>query len=414
MVVVAAVKSAHSGLPGRGSLRRQQFRPTEIIEGITFTIGAPSPQDQLISTTWNRRGWTYQEAELARRVLVIAESQVYWSCREENWCEDRFTEFLVPTISSSVFNSRLTTQTSPLRSRSLFSPTIGLCYLGEYGYKVKEFSDRSFSDPKDMLWAFLGILKSLLPLFPEGYIWGMPRARLDATLLWQTDNKSRLSDPLAILTKKGRWQELTIPSWCWIGKGAKVWYEECYESVESMLDWREPVDMEEHGLLNGNPEAERGKEWASDIQSTIFQSSHSFSGDTIFDYALLHFAAESATLRLHTPTWGVNRVHTCCSFVSATISLLSGKDIGSVKVPLSAFCDENTLSRREIEGEFILLSSISRRNEDGTKISEEPRYNIMLLSWSKDKKIAYRVSWTDIAKSAWDECETQKKTIILG
>lgn len=75
-----------------------------------------------------------------------------------------------------------------LRSRSSFCPRIYLCPLGEYGQRVREFSFRTFSDPKEIIWAFVGILKSLSPYFALGYIWAMPGEKFDATLLWKTDN----------------------------------------------------------------------------------------------------------------------------------------------------------------------------------------------------------------------------------
>ncbi|KAJ3578478.1 hypothetical protein NPX13_g2090 [Xylaria arbuscula] len=414
MVIVAAVENAHSGLPGRGSSERRQRRPVEKIQGIEFTIGAPDPQDHLATTTWDRRGWTYQEAQLARRILIIAETQVYWSCREEFWCEDRFSEFLIPAKSPFIPSSLSPIQVSPLRSRSLFIPRTEPCVLGEYVRRVNEFSYRSFSDRQDRLWAFLGILKSLIPLFPEGFIWAIPRAELDAAILWKADSASHFPAPLAILNPKGQWQESNFPSWSWMCKGTEIWYDDCYESVVSMVDWGQPVNMDEHRPLNNGGRKTRENDIANDTQSAIFQPDHVSSTSTIFDYALLQLTAESAILRVHTPQARSTQVEIYYdSLVTATISLNSGKDIGSIDLPLGAFCDGNIVTTHEIEGEFVLLSSVASKSGDGTEMSE-PRYNIMLLSWSDDKKIAYRVSWTNIARSAWEECETQRKTIILG
>jgi hypothetical protein len=76
-------------------------------------------------------------------------------------------------------------------------------------------------------------------------------------------------------------------------------------------------------------------------------------------------------------------------------------------------------------GKFALLSSNSSSPTDDEKtdrvdgsedLSErkELQYNIMLISWNEDSKIAYRVAWTAISKSAWEECETVLKRIVLG
>ncbi|KAH8819391.1 hypothetical protein F5884DRAFT_760417, partial [Xylogone sp. PMI_703] len=104
--------------------------------------------------------------------------------------------------------------------------------------------------------------------------------------------------------------------------------------------------------------------------------------------------------------------------VEATASLLSGKDIGSIRVPKSTFNGD-----LEIRGEFILLSSKAERctSETGelpdeTKHSagrEELKYNIMLIEWDDDYEVAYRVSWTKIDRITWEQCNIRKKRIIL-
>jgi Heterokaryon incompatibility protein (HET) len=108
LVIVAAVENAHSGLPGRGERKRQWSRPTENIQGLHFTTGQPELLYKLDTAIWNTRGWTFQEAQLARRALVFTEYQVYWNCRQEAWCEDRFTEFLdvrhIPFSHNSLFS----------------------------------------------------------------------------------------------------------------------------------------------------------------------------------------------------------------------------------------------------------------------------------------------------------------------
>ncbi|KAI3333980.1 heterokaryon incompatibility protein-domain-containing protein [Ustulina deusta] len=415
VVVVAAVENAGSGLPGLRDHERRQSRFTETIQGIDFTFGQPQLQDYLSTTIWNTRGWTYQEAQLARRALVITDAQAFWSCRERSWCEDRFTEFPIHPRVPLGYNS-LFTQSLQEGSRSIF-----LCYMGEYCQKVKEFSSRSFSDEKDQLWAFFGILKSLLSRFPQGYIWGMPKAKLDSALLWQADNAQNPSEPLIIPAEKGGWQNLMIPSWCWISKGTEVWYDNCYESVESMVDWHEPVHLEESRPQNGSQEEEVEEERARNLQSVIFPADQISRESKVFDFALLHFTTESAILRIHTLLPNTSKICPSCSMGSATLSLLSGRDIGSIRLPLATFSGKD-----EIQEEFILLSSTpisddgdddgdddDGDDDDVQKAEEVKYYNIMLVRWSDDNKFASRIAWTEVAKSAWEECEKQRKTILI-
>ncbi|KAI0183869.1 hypothetical protein EV127DRAFT_445903 [Xylaria flabelliformis] len=408
MVVVAAVENAHSGLPGRGNYRRQQSRMTQTIQGIEFTLGQPELWDYLPTTSWSTRGWTYQEAQLARRTIFITDSQVYWSCCEACWCEDRFTELptqpRVPLVNPLLTNFRTVPN---IRGNHLRPPV--LCSLGEYCQMATEFSSRSVSDERDIFWAFFGILKSLLSRFPQGYIWGLPKESLDSALLWRTNNTWELYKSLIIPDDKGEWQEFVMPSWCWVSKGTEVWYDKCYESVESMVEWHEPVRQNDSSPLTGNQEEGKKEEKKSgNLQSAIFLSDQMSQVNAVFDFALLHFTTESAIFRMHTIR-ALGPENHCCSMGRATLSLLSGKDIGFIWLPVAKFFVED-----EIQGEFILLSSIPFEAQSAKQESKEPMYNIMLVSWSDDNQFAKRVSWTEVAKSVWQECERQRKTIILA
>ncbi|KAI0531984.1 heterokaryon incompatibility protein-domain-containing protein [Xylaria digitata] len=412
VVIVAAVKNAHSGLPGRGGYERRQPRTTETIQGIDFTFGQPHLEDYLQTTVWNTRGWTYQEAQLARRTLVITDFQAYWSCQGGSWCEDRSLEFpnwpRTPLGYNSLFAKSVLPDHTFRQTGTLTNVTIELCSLGEYCQNVKEFSSRSFSYRGDVLWAFAGILKSLLSIFPQGYIWAMPKAKLHSALLWKTNNTHNLHDPLIILNEKGDWQKLTVPSWCWLAKGTEVWYDDCYESIESMVEWHEPVHSEKPGPPNDSQGEEEEEERGKTMRSMIFQSNQTFQGSTVFDFALLHFTAESTILRMHNLTFSGPHVYKC-AMGSATLSLLSGEKIGSIDLPISTFS-----SKKEIRGEFILLSLTPVDSNNPRRNSVEPMYNIMFVRWSDDKKFAHRIAWTEITKSAWEKCETRRKTIILA
>jgi hypothetical protein len=276
---------------------------------------------------------------------------------------------------------------------------------------------RSLSTRNDTLWSFFGILKSLIPKFPKGYIWGMPKDYLDAALLWETDCSCDHGQPLVIPTKKREWQELKTPSWCWLSKGSKVWYDSCGSSVKSMVEWHEPVRYEEYMPISDSRACQEKRE--KYLASRIFPADQDLTGTTMPEFAQLHFSAQTTVLRIHIPVKTGGITSSGCYIAPATISLPSGKDIGSIRVAEWVFND-----KLEIQGEFILLSSkagdcesdpdeLPDETEHSTGI-KEPNYNIMLIRWSDDDKIAYRVAWTKIARSAWEECETQKKRIVLG
>lgn len=64
--IVAAVEGANNPLPRWNKCHHKVSLPTELIRGIVHTVGKPPIKTALIQTTWNRRGWTFQEAFLAR------------------------------------------------------------------------------------------------------------------------------------------------------------------------------------------------------------------------------------------------------------------------------------------------------------------------------------------------------------
>lgn len=48
---------------------------------VTHAIAGGSPWDLVDLTTWNKRGWAYQERLLSRRLLHFCSSAVFWECR---------------------------------------------------------------------------------------------------------------------------------------------------------------------------------------------------------------------------------------------------------------------------------------------------------------------------------------------
>lgn len=164
LVLVAAVEDAHSGLP----VRRTAVPATSVIEpiqGQNYTVGSPPSYHQLKTTVWDSRGWTYQEALLSRRCLVITDALAYWNCHEASWYEDQYPEHIdrpdLRTDDHSLLNA------ADMTTGNL-NPT--MYPMAVYGEVSHTFSTRTFSNEDDRLWAFTGILKALSGNFRDGYI----------------------------------------------------------------------------------------------------------------------------------------------------------------------------------------------------------------------------------------------------
>ncbi|KAH5673314.1 hypothetical protein HBI21_154190 [Parastagonospora nodorum] len=84
-IIAASGTDAFSGLPG---ICRTVRSPQKVltIGDIQFII-SKSTREQVKSSRWNTRGWTYQEALLSSRTLVFTDTHVYFQCKREHHLE---------------------------------------------------------------------------------------------------------------------------------------------------------------------------------------------------------------------------------------------------------------------------------------------------------------------------------------
>jgi hypothetical protein len=171
VVVAAAGNDAHAGLCRVSHLQRREWQKRETVCGLPYITAQPPLRDVLKQAIWSSRGWTFQEALLARRILFLTEDQMYWSCKCNNWREDMTWDI----------SGEMCLHSSP---DAFWQTQITQCRTARYCQDVVAFTKRKIREQSDVIWAFMGILKLHSSRFPEGFIWGHPLERLDATLLW--------------------------------------------------------------------------------------------------------------------------------------------------------------------------------------------------------------------------------------
>lgn len=90
-IVAASGCHADVGIPGIG-LHRTNAPYVESIEKMHISTMSPSYTDleNSRSLTWNKRGWTFQEKILAKRLLLFTDYQVYFKCAESIWIEEAY------------------------------------------------------------------------------------------------------------------------------------------------------------------------------------------------------------------------------------------------------------------------------------------------------------------------------------
>ena len=439
LIVAAAGSDANAGLPGIGSTPRSVSQTIEKIAGVQFITAQPSVQQVLDWSVWNSRGWTFQESILSRRALVFTESLVYWNCQADTWREDIGSESPIAGLQLDETNSLW-----PHRFRE---PKIRACRTSFYCRLAEEFSRRILTDDRDVVWAFIGILRLQKAHFVKGFIWALPYEVLDTTLLWLHDfecpNVHLRQERHAVLRKSSRY-DLTYPSWSWLSTLRPIRFmDPCGASIVSEVTWHAPLKFDDETLatyLESVSLKDGGNK--HDKKPSIDLLARPTSEQDIIDYDFLHFTAQTAVLTLRREedrsgksgarieraragdeADGYKRKNLRDYWVRATICSPQEKQIGMLIVP-SQFFDEKS----ERTGEVILLSSNAEMKSDGKCIEviegddcggfkhvKECRHvqsrNIMLIE--RKSNIAYRRGLCKIDKKDWEDIKTKTKTIIL-
>jgi len=151
-IIAASGNGPYHGLPGVSRLRSR--RPTLTVGDHTL-VAVESPRQEIGSSKWGTRGWTYQEVMLSTRRLVFTDSQVYFQCRSsyvlEGWKGQG---------SELARNSRLLL--AAFSEISAISRSTGL-----YN-RLEEYYRRELSYPSDILNAFTGIFRAFRNIRQQG------------------------------------------------------------------------------------------------------------------------------------------------------------------------------------------------------------------------------------------------------
>lgn len=161
-LIAASGENADSGLKGVSARNIRRKSTCAILdEGsiINLSLCPPSLSEEIRTSVWNTRGWTFQEQALSQRCLYFTPEELFFNCRELQWREAYNLEDVNPRIGLSVRTG------PPWWSRNLRKdpdPT-PYQYLGgglniyQYQSAVQSYSRRTLSFPEDILHAFEGI-----------------------------------------------------------------------------------------------------------------------------------------------------------------------------------------------------------------------------------------------------------------
>lgn len=174
-IIAAAGDSCDYGLPGVSTCRRDVLDPFVLDDVFTFGIHPREDPQYWKKGSWHTRGWTFQEALLARRLLIFSDTGTYYECRShtegawqsELWggveCAD--WEDLRPF---KVTLSRRRRRRNIINVPSVAQSVVGSTILSSRGSELNTYTDlvtqyttRNLSYAKDALNAFRGAANAL-------------------------------------------------------------------------------------------------------------------------------------------------------------------------------------------------------------------------------------------------------------
>lgn len=153
------------------------------------------------------RGWTMQERLLSARLLFFHPGRIDWVCRQSHLFAGSSSSYSVNLIDDSVARSNRAWDKWGL-NRSIMSFDVN-AQIRRWSTLVREFGERTLSDPLDRLPALAGVAKELRREFLGigDYVAGLWTTNLAQQLLW------RIS-----LYRQPMWRLNNIigPSWSWV------------------------------------------------------------------------------------------------------------------------------------------------------------------------------------------------------
>ncbi|KAI3317166.1 heterokaryon incompatibility protein-domain-containing protein [Xylariaceae sp. AK1471] len=164
-IIAAVGDDPTAGLPGVSTTDRKPRSSAITRDGGYYISVPPDPVSKINDSTWNSRGWTFQEAILSRRRLVFCDDQVYFSCGGMA-CRDAMDIPLTTLHRKDMQRFRTWNDdwndlyNDTHNDKRLFGPIIQVRYpLHECSKLIKSYTKRSMSDPNDILYGILGVLK---------------------------------------------------------------------------------------------------------------------------------------------------------------------------------------------------------------------------------------------------------------
>lgn len=230
-LIAATGKNADSGLPGVTAPRdgwQTEVRvpvpendvPMSLVPSMNGLIDEES--NFLAGTVWSTRGWTFQERELARRVVVFTEQQIYWVCGEAYGIEETSmdTELARCDWHEMEEPRAMSLYVDKKQNNKILHDPVNLSKSIEF------YQRKSLTNEGDAFDAFSAIIQSIEDRTGETFLWGLARSNFDSAIWWESsldDGLVRRRTCRTTLKVTSLKQHVPFPSWTWLGWKETVW-----------------------------------------------------------------------------------------------------------------------------------------------------------------------------------------------
>jgi hypothetical protein len=163
-----------------------------------------------VDCVYNTRAWTFQERLLSNRSIYFLGEQVYFHCKKQLLCEDRY----ISDDTRFYTLDKMRTTSVELKSKTtragIYSPLDEFRWYEEI---IAEYTAKKMGYPDDVLNAFTGIQTMLTRMFDWAFVGGLPTSLLHLALLWTP-----------VTTIERRMTASQQPSWSWSGWIGRIRY----------------------------------------------------------------------------------------------------------------------------------------------------------------------------------------------
>ena len=446
-IVAADGLDSMNGLRGvQESSRRIKQDSVQSAPEIRLLTPIQVPQD-LDTTVWNSRAWTFQERLLSKRLVIFKSGQMIWHCRRRVAHED------MPAADTGTAYQPLNWLTLEKQSLTKVDGSIMMFpdesfhlvrskTFQQYAMLLGQYSHRQMTNDGDILNALGGLLHIFRQFFKYPMRYGLPEILFDIALLWQPAEK---------LAQREIEGNSKFPSWSWAGWKGRIYYEEPFdtalnnngslyrvalfekekrreERIRPLIRWhfKHKLNDEIRPLnKNGWGVPLFGKtipaEWDKDPFASIPIEERPMSLDVsdlpgsmlanLEDHHLVFWTTTQNSFQLGSPVLQYNdssinakNPPSCYKILTAT-----SKNVGMLR--LDGYGPHHLTERHE----FFVLAEAQYYGLDYEPgdIDGYPLYIVMLVEWNASRSAARRLGLGRVDKVEWQRARPRAKVICL-